>query len=131
MPALSFVTRRLPILALVLGLALQASLVASSALTTTIAANERTCFYALVDKAGEKVGFYFAVSSNNMPLWVSGLVQGGCCCVCGLGLSACLGWAHHSTKTSQLNVHPLKEWYGLSNANDWRFGCAGSIWWII
>lgn len=26
-----------------------------SALTTTIAANERTCFYAFVDKAGEKV----------------------------------------------------------------------------
>lgn len=29
--------------------------VSASALTTTIAANERTCFYALVDKAGEKV----------------------------------------------------------------------------
>lgn len=27
----------------------------ASALTTTIAANERTCFYALVDKASEKV----------------------------------------------------------------------------
>lgn len=26
-----------------------------SALTTTINANERTCFYALVDKSGEKV----------------------------------------------------------------------------
>lgn len=28
-----------------------------SALTTAIAANERTCFYALVDKAGEKVSY--------------------------------------------------------------------------
>lgn len=27
----------------------------ASALTTTINANERTCFYALVDKVGEKV----------------------------------------------------------------------------
>ncbi|GAA5902164.1 hypothetical protein JCM6882_006718 [Rhodosporidiobolus microsporus] len=35
-----------------------------SALTTTIGANERTCFYALVDKVGEKVGFYFAVQSG-------------------------------------------------------------------
>lgn len=29
--------------------------VAGSALTTTINANERTCFYAAVDKVGEKV----------------------------------------------------------------------------
>ncbi|GAA5830625.1 hypothetical protein JCM5353_001315 [Sporobolomyces roseus] len=36
----------------------------ASALTTTINANERTCFYALVDKVGEKVGFYFAVQSG-------------------------------------------------------------------
>ncbi|KAM0793145.1 hypothetical protein ACM66B_000621 [Microbotryomycetes sp. NB124-2] len=36
----------------------------ASALTTTIPANERTCFYANVDKAGEKVGFYFAVQSG-------------------------------------------------------------------
>jgi hypothetical protein len=28
---------------------------AGSALTTTIEANQRTCFYAAVDKAGEKV----------------------------------------------------------------------------
>ncbi|GAA5857268.1 hypothetical protein JCM8547_009407 [Rhodosporidiobolus lusitaniae] len=35
-----------------------------SALTTTINANERTCFYATVDKATEKVGFYFAVQSG-------------------------------------------------------------------
>ncbi|KPV78621.1 uncharacterized protein RHOBADRAFT_23682 [Rhodotorula graminis WP1] len=34
---------------------------AASALTTTINANERSCFYAAVDKVGEKVGFYFAV----------------------------------------------------------------------
>lgn len=31
------------------------SSVLGSALTTTIAANERTCFYAFVDKSGEKV----------------------------------------------------------------------------
>ncbi|BGP36883.1 hypothetical protein JCM10450v2_000777 [Rhodotorula kratochvilovae] len=37
---------------------------AASALTTTINANERSCFYAAVDKAGEKVGFYFAVQSG-------------------------------------------------------------------
>ncbi|GAA6035124.1 hypothetical protein JCM8097_006375 [Rhodosporidiobolus ruineniae] len=36
----------------------------ASALTTTINANERTCFYANVDKVGEKVGFYFAVQSG-------------------------------------------------------------------
>ena len=30
----------------------------ASALTTTINANERTCFYALVDKVGEKVSIY-------------------------------------------------------------------------
>lgn len=31
-------------------------LVRASALTTAIAANERLCFYADVDKAGEKIG---------------------------------------------------------------------------
>ncbi|KAJ7280381.1 emp24/gp25L/p24 family/GOLD-domain-containing protein [Mycena rebaudengoi] len=36
----------------------------ASALTTAIAANERLCFYADVDKAGEKIGFYFAVQSG-------------------------------------------------------------------
>ncbi|KAJ7186728.1 emp24/gp25L/p24 family/GOLD-domain-containing protein [Mycena filopes] len=36
----------------------------ASALTTAIAANERLCFYADVDKAGEKLGFYFAVQSG-------------------------------------------------------------------
>jgi protein ERP2 len=38
--------------------------VKSSALSTTIASNERLCFYADVDKAGEKLGFYFAVQSG-------------------------------------------------------------------
>jgi len=38
--------------------------VKSSALTTAIAPNERLCFYADVDKAGEKLGFYFAVQSG-------------------------------------------------------------------
>jgi len=36
----------------------------ASALTTAIAPNERLCFYADVDKAGEKIGFYFAVQSG-------------------------------------------------------------------
>jgi protein ERP2 len=36
----------------------------ASALTTPIAPNERLCFYADVDKAGEKIGFYFAVQSG-------------------------------------------------------------------
>jgi len=35
-----------------------------SALSTTIAPNERLCFYTDVDKAGEKLGFYFAVQSG-------------------------------------------------------------------
>lgn len=40
------------------------ALVNASALTTTISAHERSCFYAWVDKQGEKVGFYFAVQSG-------------------------------------------------------------------
>ncbi|KAF8645379.1 hypothetical protein AX16_007881 [Volvariella volvacea WC 439] len=36
----------------------------ASALTTAIAPNERLCFFADVDKAGEKIGFYFAVQSG-------------------------------------------------------------------
>ncbi|ETW80138.1 hypothetical protein HETIRDRAFT_453109 [Heterobasidion irregulare TC 32-1] len=36
----------------------------ASALTTSLGANERLCFYADVDKAGEKIGFYFAVQSG-------------------------------------------------------------------
>ncbi|KAN0078245.1 emp24/gp25L/p24 family/GOLD domain containing protein [Tylopilus felleus] len=34
------------------------------ALTTVIAPNERLCFYSDVDKAGEKIGFYFAVQAG-------------------------------------------------------------------
>ncbi|GJE94020.1 emp24/gp25L/p24 family/GOLD-domain-containing protein [Phanerochaete sordida] len=41
-----------------------AEYVAATALTTALAANERLCFYADVDKAGEKLGFYFAVQSG-------------------------------------------------------------------
>ncbi|KAI0781556.1 emp24/gp25L/p24 family/GOLD-domain-containing protein [Irpex lacteus] len=40
------------------------AVVHATALTTAIAANERLCFYADVDKAGEKLGFYFAVQSG-------------------------------------------------------------------
>ncbi|EIW77827.1 hypothetical protein CONPUDRAFT_128791 [Coniophora puteana RWD-64-598 SS2] len=36
----------------------------ATALTTLVAPNERLCFYADVDKAGEKIGFYFAVQSG-------------------------------------------------------------------
>ncbi|KAI0933329.1 hypothetical protein AcV7_004832 [Taiwanofungus camphoratus] len=36
----------------------------ASALTTAIGANERLCFFADVDKAGEKIGFYFAVQAG-------------------------------------------------------------------
>ncbi|KIM64491.1 hypothetical protein SCLCIDRAFT_1213315 [Scleroderma citrinum Foug A] len=36
----------------------------AAALTTSIAPNERLCFYADVDKAGEKIGFYFAVQAG-------------------------------------------------------------------
>lgn len=34
-------------------------------MTTTISAHDRSCFYAWVDKVGEKVGFYFAVGFSN------------------------------------------------------------------
>jgi len=44
--------------------ALHPAVVRGSALTTAIGANERLCFYADVDKAGEKIGFYFAVQSG-------------------------------------------------------------------
>lgn len=40
------------------------SIANGSALTTVIGANERSCFFAEVDKAGEKIGFYFAVQSG-------------------------------------------------------------------
>ena len=36
----------------------------ATALTTALAANERLCFYADVDKAGEKLGVRFASSST-------------------------------------------------------------------
>ncbi|THH10908.1 hypothetical protein EW146_g8230 [Bondarzewia mesenterica] len=51
-------------LALLLALLALAATVDASALTTALAANERLCFYADVDKAGEKIGFYFAVQSG-------------------------------------------------------------------
>ncbi|CDU22288.1 related to ERP2-p24 protein involved in membrane trafficking [Sporisorium scitamineum] len=38
--------------------------VSGAALTTLIEPHERSCFYAWVDTAGEKVGFYFAVQSG-------------------------------------------------------------------
>ncbi|KAB5590619.1 hypothetical protein CTheo_5929 [Ceratobasidium theobromae] len=38
--------------------------VSATALTTTVPPNQRLCFYADVDKAGEKIGFYFAVQSG-------------------------------------------------------------------
>ncbi|GAB1522139.1 hypothetical protein RhiTH_005249 [Rhizoctonia solani] len=38
--------------------------VSATALTTTIPPNQRLCFYADVDKEGEKIGFYFAVQSG-------------------------------------------------------------------
>lgn len=37
---------------------------AATALTSTLAANDRACYYADVDGVGEKVGFYFAVQSG-------------------------------------------------------------------
>ena len=40
------------------------SSVEGSALTTTVAAGEKLCFYVWVDKPKEKVGFYFAVQSG-------------------------------------------------------------------
>ncbi|KAF8530129.1 emp24/gp25L/p24 family/GOLD-domain-containing protein [Hysterangium stoloniferum] len=52
---------RLALTAFLLSLA---TLTWGSALTTVIAANERLCFYAEVDKSGEKIGFYFAVQSG-------------------------------------------------------------------
>ena len=37
------------------------SIVAATSLTYKIEANEKACFYAWVDKVGEKIAFYFAV----------------------------------------------------------------------
>ncbi|KAL5513952.1 hypothetical protein ACEPAG_2713 [Sanghuangporus baumii] len=53
----------LPLLGLLASFLLPTA-VKGSALTTAIAPNERLCFYADVDKAGEKLGFYFAVQSG-------------------------------------------------------------------
>lgn len=52
--------------ALLLGtlLCLLAQPVLGAALTTELAPQERSCYYAWVDKVGEKVGFYFAVQSG-------------------------------------------------------------------
>jgi len=43
---------------------LAASLVRATALTTSLTPNERLCFFADVEKAGQKIGFYFAVQSG-------------------------------------------------------------------
>jgi hypothetical protein len=40
----------------------------ASALTTAIAANERLCFYADVDKAGEKIGVRINIFSVSLTL---------------------------------------------------------------
>ncbi|KAK8849646.1 hypothetical protein IAR55_004981 [Kwoniella newhampshirensis] len=52
-----------PLVALLAALLLAVQ-VQATALTTLLAANERSCYYADVDGAGEKVGFYFAVQSG-------------------------------------------------------------------
>lgn len=44
--------------------ALFTTCIQGAALTTRIGAHERSCFYAWVDKVGEKIGFYFAVQSG-------------------------------------------------------------------
>ena len=73
---------RFALAASILNLALSAH---ASALTTAVAANERSCFYAEVDTAGEKIGvrtllsfevsefnflsqFYFAVCVSSLSL---------------------------------------------------------------
>ncbi|TFY74359.1 hypothetical protein EWM64_g9653 [Hericium alpestre] len=48
----------------VLALAFLTLSVRGVALTSAISPNERLCFYAEVDKAGEKIGFYYAVQSG-------------------------------------------------------------------
>lgn len=53
--------RPVTILALLAG---AAASVNASALTTIIPPNQRLCFFADVDKEGEKIGFYFAVQSG-------------------------------------------------------------------
>lgn len=51
-------------LALTLLCATQLPSVQGAALTTQVGPHDRSCFYAWVDKAGEKVGFYFAVQAG-------------------------------------------------------------------
>ena len=53
-------TMILPLLSVLLLLFSSCPTATSTALTTAISANERLCFYADVDKAGEKIG----VSTN-------------------------------------------------------------------
>lgn len=53
----------LPFLCFLLAALQLASHVRASALTTSIGANERLCFYADVDKAGEKIGVSPPVAS--------------------------------------------------------------------
>ncbi|KAG9100450.1 hypothetical protein FS749_015317 [Ceratobasidium sp. UAMH 11750] len=50
--------RPVTVLALLAG---AAASVNASALTTTVPPSQRLCFFADVDKEGEKIGFYFAV----------------------------------------------------------------------
>lgn len=45
-----------------------------SALTTAISPNERLCFYADVDKAGEKIGVRFTIPPSGATLLTLGLV---------------------------------------------------------
>lgn len=45
-------------------LSLLPSTIEGAALTTSVDPHSRSCFYAWVDKSGEKVGFYFAVQSG-------------------------------------------------------------------
>lgn len=47
-----------------LALTLLPGSVSGAALTTLVEPHEKSCFYAWVDAAGEKVGFYFAVQSG-------------------------------------------------------------------
>ena len=62
---LSLPTRLVALLAaLVCALLLPANLADAAALTSLLEPHERACYYAWVDKAGEKVGFYFAVQSG-------------------------------------------------------------------
>lgn len=61
------------ILSLLLTLLSLLQLISASALTTTIAANERTCFYASVDKVSEKVSSS-AITSTTLLWRVEGTV---------------------------------------------------------